>query len=959
MDYRIPLSANTVLEFDGMRCHVESVIGCGSNAIVYQGWYPDQLHPEQRHRVLIKELFPLDHGGMIRRSGKKGIVVEPEAAALWQDHKESFLQGNRIHLRLLEDHPERLGANLNSFEYGNTLYSVLGFNSGRTLLAELTTGTDQSLRQYVRHMLALLDALEAFHKSGYLHLDISPANIMLTGSGEREYSFLIDFNSAQMVNDSHALFSSIKDGYAAPEVEEGEISIGFEADLYSVAAVFFRCLMGRTMTLFERLQEKVPDCRESTCMKDQPQTVSGMVSYILRKGLHPLPQRRFRSIGQMRQAFAELQNRIDGVGVTHWSLWENGKHSVERLIRTNPSLRYILEAEQLYPIRVKRDEVCALQDYLEEIMSPNGNSGYILASGGMGKTTLLLHSAMLLSKQYSPSESAVFYLSLDNWNARKQDYICSQILMRLRFKPEENTYDSARHALIQLLSKPLQTRKGPKPVVLILLDGLNEVREDLYPLIQEIREISALAGVRILAASRRKIPELPLMPAHLLPLQSEDIEIILGRSGMLLPQDADVQSLLRTPLILSAFIKVGTTGIQPEVHNESELIQAYLHALVDKELCQLPEDAPEHWQIDAALRYILPRIADAEKHNGGSLSHPQMLQVIQGCWKDLHGTRLHKHFPQWIGHSRDIFGDAQTAEQWYGQVIHRQLWQRMGLLLQDSSGNYRIFHQTVRDHLADMYLPLKDNRRRKWMAVYLLVFLGISGLAYGWNIRSKQNKNFEKAIDYATVSYVDWGNQYTKLRQLTDDALIQDLEGFESEYLEFLSQESSHGVSEELYLQHIGQNILPERNQKVSWSNQPFEGELALELVSYASERRSYYRSILPILAGWMASEELQEDYPELMNLFSITLEAEADLAAELYHQVCGVHLENGDVVWQQNIHELVAMIPQQEDHRILDVLEDRKQYLENLRTQAAEAKRDLSQDQAGVAYSLDLYPEP
>lgn len=38
MDQRAPLRPNTILEFDAMVCHIETIIGCGSNAIVYQGW---------------------------------------------------------------------------------------------------------------------------------------------------------------------------------------------------------------------------------------------------------------------------------------------------------------------------------------------------------------------------------------------------------------------------------------------------------------------------------------------------------------------------------------------------------------------------------------------------------------------------------------------------------------------------------------------------------------------------------------------------------------------------------------------------------------------------------------------------------------------------------------------------------------------------------------------------------
>ena len=58
MDHRVPLKLHTVLDFEGMSCHIEEVIGQGNNAIVYKGWYQDHLNPELRHHVLIKELFP-------------------------------------------------------------------------------------------------------------------------------------------------------------------------------------------------------------------------------------------------------------------------------------------------------------------------------------------------------------------------------------------------------------------------------------------------------------------------------------------------------------------------------------------------------------------------------------------------------------------------------------------------------------------------------------------------------------------------------------------------------------------------------------------------------------------------------------------------------------------------------------------------------------------------------------
>ena len=294
MDHRTPLKLHTVLAFEGMPCHIEEVIGQGSNAIVYKGWYQDSLNRELRHHVLVKELFPFHPQKKIYRSEDNRIVIEPEAEELWETHKESFEIGNRVHLRLLYDQPDLMvmGANLNSFQLGGTLYSVLGYTGGRSLQAELNK-TEASLRCTALRMIGLLNALEAFHKSGYLHLDISPDNIMLVGQEDRERIFLIDYNSAREIGSRDGRYLSCKAGYSAPEVSTGNLdSMGFASDLYSVAAVFFRCIMGRSLTLTEMLQAKAPDCQDSPMLVNVPQTVSSTVGTILKRGLHTLSRRR-------------------------------------------------------------------------------------------------------------------------------------------------------------------------------------------------------------------------------------------------------------------------------------------------------------------------------------------------------------------------------------------------------------------------------------------------------------------------------------------------------------------------------------------------------------------------------------------------------------------------------------------------------------------------------------------
>ena len=944
MDHRTPLKFHTVLAFEGMHCHIEEVVGQGSNAIVYKGWYLDGLNKGIRHHVLVKELFPFHPQRKISRAEDDRIVVAPDAEELWMLHKESFEAGNEVHLRLLLDHPDLMvmGANLNSFQYNGTLYSVLGYTGGRSLQTELDRAA-VSLRHTAQRLLGLLDALEAFHKTGYLHLDISPDNIMLVGQGNQERMFLIDYNSARKMESKRSSYLSCKAGFSAPEVSTGNLeAIGIASDLYSVAAVFYRCLMGRSLTLTEMLRPKGPDGHASPMLKGVPQTVINMTDIILKKGLHALPKRRYQSIGQMRLAFQELIDRIDCVGVTHWSLWENGKRGVEELIRINPSLRYLENDHYLYPIRLEQACSMSLERYLDSVLAPDGQSGMILAEGGMGKTTLLLHTAMLRGKRYSPESPAVFYISLSGWNKADMHYICSQILMRLRFKKEENSFNSAMHALHQLFAQRIKTRNGEMPSVLLLLDGLNEIQGDITPLLQEINALNSMPGVRILASSRSVIPGLRLETVKLMPLNLEDIAEALGRNGLLMPEYPDAVQLLRTPLILSIYIQASENGMGLDIQSEDELMKAYIHALLEKELREFPEDSPLRWQTDVALNYVLPAIAAEVKRRNAPLTRERLLRVVDQCWKTLNTSRFRKAFPQWIGHSGDIRTDAQTAEEWFGLVIDSLLWQRLGMLTRDVSGGYRIFHQVVEEHLAAYIIPIV--KPKKWVYGITVILLG-TVIAIGSQQyrreqealarRSAAEEEIKTVLQLGAVGYAEYGDLYRQLRTLVDHAINGETQEFLSGYdrvLSALQAEQKKTASEETEAKQVERSSVHDQFL-VTWGDGEavYEYTILSELLSYPDERADFYVELLPLLKTWVETESIREKTPNFTAALSTLLEADADLAAEMYHRAVGIHLAGGNDVWMENINKMVAMIPELDSHRDTVFREDRGQLLASL----------------------------
>jgi serine/threonine protein kinase len=129
-------------------------------------------------------------------------------------------------------------------------YMVWEFIAGENLAQRLRAHGPLPPRQAVRITLQALRGLDAVHRAGIIHRDISPENLMITAEDEVK---IIDLGVAK-VEDTDAV-SSTRTGifvgklrYAAPEqlgfIPEGE-KIDARADLYAMAMVLVELLTGR------------------------------------------------------------------------------------------------------------------------------------------------------------------------------------------------------------------------------------------------------------------------------------------------------------------------------------------------------------------------------------------------------------------------------------------------------------------------------------------------------------------------------------------------------------------------------------------------------------------------------------------------------------------------------------------------------------------------------------------
>lgn len=129
-------------------------------------------------------------------------------------------------------------------------YMVWEFIDGENLAQRLRTKGTLPARQAVRITIQALRGLEAIHRAGIVHRDISPENLMITKQDEVK---IIDLGVAK-IEDTESV-SQTRTGifvgklrYAAPEqlgfLPEGE-RIDGRADLYATAMVLVELLTGR------------------------------------------------------------------------------------------------------------------------------------------------------------------------------------------------------------------------------------------------------------------------------------------------------------------------------------------------------------------------------------------------------------------------------------------------------------------------------------------------------------------------------------------------------------------------------------------------------------------------------------------------------------------------------------------------------------------------------------------
>lgn len=280
-------------------------------------------------------------------------------------------------------------------------------------------------------------------------------------------------------------------------------------------------------------------------------------------------------------------------------------------------------------------------------------------------------------------------------------------------------------------------------------------------------------------------------------------------------------------------------------------------------------------------------------------------------------------------------------------MVHSLLWQRLGLLMRQSDGSFRIFHQIIGDYLSEKGKNLSRTVLRQRLlsgttvaaVLALLVLFCLSAVVP----HSYDTEQTRQVIDGAVSCYSAYGQRLSELRQLTGYAWSGDTADFDFWYDPYKAQAEQDAVLTERERGYAAQiDDLCQTGTYVAWSKMSIDQEQLKDLIVDSSQRLACYLEYLPLLRGWVHSQRAREDYPDFPELFDQLLDADARLMSKLYYQACAPHLAGGNPAWRSNAEKALGAAPESgtAPEERLEYLREERQLAQNQLAQAASGVR-------------------
>lgn len=263
------------------RYSIGRVLQEGTYGILYLAW---DLILEQK--VAMKEYFP-------KPIVKRDLIRGTESTVLTENDSE--MRRGRERFQKEAENLSRFSkldaipSILDYFEENGTAYIVMHYISGMPLQQYVEQKGSFREEQMKRLIYPLLLTLAEIHKTGLLHRDINPSNILYQ---KEKKLVLTDFGSMQMRGAEKKCTIRVTKGYAPYELYLPEEEEGPWTDTYAICAVMQFMLTGEAPKPEKRLTG-----------------ISERCQYILQKGLS---ERKCERYANMPQLEADLRYKENG-----------------------------------------------------------------------------------------------------------------------------------------------------------------------------------------------------------------------------------------------------------------------------------------------------------------------------------------------------------------------------------------------------------------------------------------------------------------------------------------------------------------------------------------------------------------------------------------------------------------------------------------------------------------------
>lgn len=184
-------------------------------------------------------------------------------------------------------------------------YLVYGFVEGQTLAQLLKAEKTLPLARAAQITCGILDGIAHAHQQGIMHLDLKPANVMISSTGQ---PLVMDFGIARTVTQQSVKQTTI-DGspqYIAPEIILGQ-SPTPSSDLFSLGMMLYEMVTGAPAVegdnAFEVMHRNANEAAESPSARNIH--VDERLEAIILKAIAKKPEERHADAGAMHQALLD------------------------------------------------------------------------------------------------------------------------------------------------------------------------------------------------------------------------------------------------------------------------------------------------------------------------------------------------------------------------------------------------------------------------------------------------------------------------------------------------------------------------------------------------------------------------------------------------------------------------------------------------------------------------------